>query len=122
FDVDSELIHFINSIFKLFDQNESAKAKLGDVFLFEEFRPSDVCLLLKVLVLFDRQKNDSSLDIMKAIPAKFLVVSFPTKSLGGVDKGMEENYRKMFYGLISGLPWNVSEVIFENELVFVVEK
>ena len=122
YDVDSELIKFINLVYKLLGQDGKATVKLGDVFLFDNYHQADVCLLLKVLVLFDRQQKDSSLNIMRAIPVRYLVVSFPTRTLAGIDKGMEGNYRNMFMKLVGNEDWDIFEIVFDNELVFIIDK
>lgn len=122
YDVDSQLIDFINWSLITVGLAPRAQVRLGDVFLFEEYQAADVCLLLKVLVLFERQQSDSALKILKKIPTRYLVISFPTKSLTGIAKGMEEHYRNYLLELIADMNWAVQELLLENELVFIVEK
>jgi len=120
YDVDRELIDFINLVFRE-SEIKRARVELGDIFE-ENFEPADVYLLLKVLVLFERQRKECTLEILQKIPAKFIVVSFPTKSLSGRDRGMKQNYQRMFHQLVAGQGWNVQEIYFANEIVFVVQK
>lgn len=121
FDVDEELIDFINNIYKLAGLDSKAKVSLGDV-LIDEYEEADIYLFLKVLTIFEHQQKGSSLKILKKVPCKWIVVSFPTKSLTGKDRGMKDFYRKFFQSLISGEDWNSEEILFDNEIVFVVEK
>ena len=51
-----------------------------------------IALLFKILPLLERQKAGSAMEIMNAVNAEYLVVSFPTRTLGGRNVGMEENY------------------------------
>jgi len=50
------------------------------------------------------------------------VVSFPVKTLGGKSKGMPANYERILYNLIRGKDWQVTKLLFETELVFVIYK
>lgn len=51
-----------------------------------------MALLFKILPLLERQKSGSAMNVMNAIDAEYLVISFPTRTLGGRNVGMEENY------------------------------
>lgn len=120
YDVDRELIDFMNLVFGELGI-DGAQVNLGDVFE-EKFERADMYLLLKVLVLFERQQKNYSLELLKKIPAKYIVVSFPTKSISGKDRGMKQNYQRMFRALIVDEPWQLSEIEFGNEIVFIVDK
>lgn len=120
-DVDTELINFLNAIFQTFGLEDRVSVQLGDV-LEEKYIPADMTLLLKVLVLFERQVDGVSLRILDKIPSRHLVVSFPTKSITGRERGMKAHYRKLFADLLGGRDWNSQELEFESELVFVVDK
>jgi hypothetical protein len=50
------------------------------------------------------------------------VVSFAVKSLGGREKGMVEHYQRQVSAWIEERGWAVDELVFETELVFVVER
>ena len=52
----------------------------------------DAALLLKLLPLLERQRSGAALDVMRAINADWLVVSFPTRTLGGRNVGMAAQY------------------------------
>jgi len=52
----------------------------------------DVALLFKLLPLLERQRTGAALDVMNAIDADFLAVSFPTRTLGGRNVGMAARY------------------------------
>jgi 16S rRNA (guanine(1405)-N(7))-methyltransferase len=121
FDVDKELIKFINNVFSLLGYAPKAKVRLGDV-LIGEFEESDITLLLKVLILFERQVSGVELEILRGIPSKYIVVSYPTQSISGRKKGMVEKYRSDFYKLIQDEGWLIREILFTNEIVFIIEK
>ena len=52
----------------------------------------DIALMLKLLPLLERQRGGAALDVMNAVNADWLVVSFPTRTLGGRNVGMAAQY------------------------------
>jgi len=52
----------------------------------------DVALLFKLLPLLERQRAGSAPEVMNTVNADWLVVSFPTRTLGGHNVGMATNY------------------------------
>lgn len=120
FDVDMGQIDFLNSVLAL-AKTKNAKVCLGDVFV-DSFKVAEMVLLLKVLPLFEHQVKGCSLSILKKMECKYLVVSFPTKSLSGKNKGMKEYYEQQFKDLIKSEHWSVKKLEFESELVFVIKK
>ncbi|MGB9597802.1 MAG: hypothetical protein ACPL7B_16070, partial [Candidatus Poribacteria bacterium] len=118
YDIDSDLIWFLNSIFKLFELN-NIEVKLGDV-LLDEFGYADVVFMLKLLPILEQQKKGSSLSVIKKQKCKYLIVSFPIKSLSGNEKGMIKFYSNWFKKTIEGENWKFREILFNTELVFVL--
>ena len=59
--------------------------------------------------------------LLDSLQAKYLLISFPAKSLGGRSKGMVQNYEALFEGWLEGRDWAVKRFEFENELAFLVE-
>ncbi len=52
----------------------------------------DMALLFKLLPLLERQRSGAALEVMDAVNADWLVVSFPTRTLGGRNVGMAAQY------------------------------
>ncbi len=119
-DIDKEQNDFLNRVFKIAKQKHF-QAKLGDI-LIDESPAADVIFLLKILPLLEHQQKGVSLDILKRMPAKFLVVSFPTATLGGKGRGMIDFYTNWFHDLVRNEPWQIEKIIFPSELVFVIKK
>ncbi len=80
----------------------------------------DVALVLKTLPCMEQQCKGGALLLLRSINAKHIVVSYPTKSLGGRNKGMLENYREQFHRLMGQCDYAVTELVFPNELFFVL--
>jgi hypothetical protein len=115
FDIDRELIDFLNNVFKLFDFN--GECRLGDVLLMD-FEVSDITFLFKLLPLLEKQE----LSVLDSISSEFIVVSYPTEFIFGKDIGMVDNYRGSFNSLVKDKGWSIDELLFDKELVFVVGK
>jgi len=84
--------------------------------------PADVALLLKTVPLLDRQDPGAAARLLRDLSAGHVVVSFPSRSLGG-RAGLERAYRARMDGLIGVLGARVSgstELRFASELVFVL--
>lgn len=118
YDIDNDLIWFLNSIFKFFELN-NIEAKLGDV-LVDDFDYADTVFMLKLLPILEQQKKGSSLSVMKRQKCKYLIVSFPIKSLSGNEKGMIQFYSNWFKKTIENEKWKFKEILFDTELVFVI--
>lgn len=81
----------------------------------------DAVFLFKTLSCIERQEKGSARKILdQALRARHVIVSFPLKSIGGRDKGMEENYTQFMEGLVSGKDINVKQLEFPNELIFLL--
>ena len=81
-----------------------------------------MALLFKILPLLERQRSGSALEILRRIDAEYLVVSFPTRTLGGRNVGMEENYSRW---MEQHLPENreiADRFTTENELFYILKE
>jgi 16S rRNA (guanine(1405)-N(7))-methyltransferase len=83
---------------------------------------ADVALLLKTVPCLEQQRSGAGLEVLDRIDAPYVVVSYPTRSLGGHGKGMARTYRAQFGALLAQRPWRAQEIEFSTELVFVIEK
>lgn len=62
---------------------------------------TDAALLMKLLPVLEQQKKGAALDVMLAIPAPTLIVTFPLKTLGGRSVGMEKHYSDWFESTVT---------------------
>ena len=119
YDIHEKRINFINTYFSL--QGLPPLAKVQDMSFHFPQEPADVALFLKELPRFERNYGKISLDLLDALKVRFLVVSFPTYSIRG-NRILTKHYRDFFHKLISGKGWSVTEIRFESELIFCVDK
>ncbi len=122
FDVDQEEIEFINSVFRLAGVQNQARVELGDILAGDFKSKSDLVFLLKVMPILEHQQKGCTLEILRKLKCKQVVVSYPTRSISGKDKGMVDFYRKQFTNLVRGEPWKIEKLVFDTELVFVIRK
>ena len=119
YDIHELRIDFINTFFSL--QGLPRLAKIQDVAICFPEETADVAFFLKELHRFEQNYNRRGLDLLEALRVRYLVVSFPTVSLHG-GRSLTDHYRHFFQQLIAGKKWPVTEIEFESELVFCVDK
>lgn len=84
--------------------------------------PFHIALLFKILPLLERQRAGAAMDVMRAVNAKYLVASFPTRTMGGRNVGMEAHYSEW---MEAHLPENravAARFATENELFYILEE
>ena len=81
-----------------------------------------VALLFKILPLLERQRSGSAMELMEQIDAEYLVVSFPTRTLGGRNVGMEKNYSAWMEAHVPGNRAIADRFTDENELFYILKE
>ena len=81
-----------------------------------------IALLFKILPLLDRQREGSAMAVLNAVNAKYLVVSFPTRTLGGRNVGMEDNYTAWMEAHMPENRTVAARFTTENELYYVLKE
>ena len=119
YDIHEKRINFINTYFSL--QGLPTLAKVQDMSFHFPQETADVALFLKELPRFERNYGKISLALLDALRVRYLVVTFPTCSIRG-NRVLTKHYRDFFYRLISRKGWSVTEIEFESELIFCVDK
>ena len=82
----------------------------------------DAALLFKILPLLDRQKAGSADRVLSEINAKNIVVSFPTRTLGGRNVGMAENYGRWMEAHLPDSRRVKAKFETANELFYILEE
>ena len=97
------------------------RAKVADVAATPPIQSVDLALVLKAIPCLEQIDKHAGERLLDSLQAKYIVISFPAKSLGGREKGMRENYEERFTQLTSGRGWRIQRFEFETELAFLVE-
>ena len=120
YDINQESCDLLNSFFT---QNKyQGIAKIMDLTTNVPEEPAEVGLILKFLALMTQQNNQETLELLKKLKVNYIVVSFPTKTLTGLNVGMMNNYKTKFNEIIKDNFSILSEIVFSNELVFIIKK
>lgn len=83
---------------------------------------ADVALVLKTLPVLEHVRRGAGRELLRGLQAPRLVVSFPTRSLGGRNVGMAATYAGQMRSIADGEGWRYETLEFTGELVFVVTK
>lgn len=83
---------------------------------------ADLALVLKTLPVLEQLRRGAGRELLRAVDAPALVVSFPTRSLGGRDVGMAATYGAQMRAIADGEGWPYEALTFPGELVFLVRK
>jgi len=99
------------------------ESRLADVAVDLPEGRFDIAYALKLLPTLERQGDGLAAALLRRVDARWIIVSYPTASLSGRDRGMARNYRDQFERLIAGEAWRVVEIeLLPGELVFVVDR
>lgn len=121
YDIYSEEVEFLNDYISSHFYNVIFKADVRDIFE-PDTNEYDVAFLFKLLPVLEEQSRNCTQYLLENIKAKFIVVSFPTKSLSGKDVGMDTFYTERFEKLLKEMQWHFEKIVFENEIVYVTSK
>ncbi|WP_322488572.1 16S rRNA methyltransferase [Chloroflexus sp.] len=120
YDIDTALSGFIRAALPLL--GVQGEANTCDLAAGPPPVAADVVLVLKTLPLLEQQRRGAGADLLRAIQAPRLVVSFPTLSLGGRNVGMATTYRGYMDALAAAEGWSPRVIELPNELVFVIDR
>jgi 16S rRNA (guanine(1405)-N(7))-methyltransferase len=119
YDVDRQLLDIVSGCLDLL--GIPCRAASRDLIAAPPDDACDVALLLKTVPNLDQQHPDAAARVLSVIRARHIVISFPTRSLGGRGKGMARTYRQRFADLLDETSLaRAGEFEFDGELVFVV--
>jgi len=119
-DMYADMVQFVDEFIKLLPLD--GQAQVCDVVSAPPDTPVDLALVLKAIPCLEQIDQQAGTRLLDGIKARYLVLSFPAKSLGGRRKGMVENYQARFEELAEGRSWKVlARLEYETELAFVVK-
>ena len=119
YDIHEPRIQFINHYFRL--EGLEPLARVQDVAMQFPQEKADVALFLKEMPRFTRNYGDLGRPLLQALNVRWLVISFPSVSTHG-GRSLTSRYRDFMHQLIDGLPWSLTEQLFDGELVFIIDK
>jgi 16S rRNA (guanine(1405)-N(7))-methyltransferase len=121
-DIDMRLIAFINTFFNYLKRPYKAQC-LDILCSLPETEPeADVVFILKTLPCLEQQEKGAGERILKALKAKHVVISFPSKSLTGKEKGMANYFDRFILDILERLSLDHFKLEYPNEVFYVAQK
>lgn len=115
-DVHGGLVKFISWFMD--DLHYPGEARVADLLTEPGPAGSDVILLLKTLPCLEQIDADAGRRLLASLDAPYIVVTYPTATLGGRNVGMTSFYRDRFHAIVPAGRFAVEEIVFRSELVF----
>jgi len=129
-ELNAEDVKFLNRYFDLMESQglygKAIQQNLADIMvneeIFKSFPQCDVALLFKLLDSIKIAGKSKNFDekILTKVPAKWLVVSFATKTIGA--KVMRVVKRDWLEKLCERHGWEFKRLDYENEIFYVIKK
>jgi 16S rRNA (guanine(1405)-N(7))-methyltransferase len=120
YDIYADLVDFLNAFIELVAVDGHAEVR--DVLFNPPKRKGDLALILKTVPCFDQINTRAVPKMLEQVNVDNLVISFPVKSLGGIEKMMVKNYTERFDKIACEKDWDIKKMLFKTELVFLVSK
>ncbi len=119
YDIHEPRIAFINHYFQL--EGLAPLAKIQDVAMQFPQERADVALFLKEMPRFERNYHGKGRPLLEALNVNYIVLSYPAISTHG-GRNLTKRYREFMNQLIAGHDWPLTELLFADELVCIVDK
>ncbi|MCL2571186.1 MAG: hypothetical protein FWE11_02185 [Defluviitaleaceae bacterium] len=94
YDIDTRVADLLNRFFLYEDL--PPKAKCADLAVEIPKDTADLALMCKLIPVLESQATGSGFLLARSLNVKHLLITYPLKSLGGREKGMEKNYTAAF--------------------------
>lgn len=96
-------------------------AEKRDILVNPPKEKADVVFFFKEAHRFEQRQHGCNRAFWESLNVRYLLVSLPTANLTG-SRTMVEGQRILVERTISGLPWKLSEILFDTEIVFCIDK
>jgi len=119
-DVVDPMIAFLNDFFTLLKQPGSAFS--CNLLQSIPQQQVQVAFMLKLLPILDQVNPDASATLLDQVRADHLLISYPSKSLGGRSKGMKQTYAEHLDRITQGRKFEIRSFDFPNETVYLLSR
>lgn len=119
YEIHQQRVDFLNHYLAL--QGVEGGAFMRDILVAPPEEGGDVALLLKELHRMEKRRRGIVLPLLDALDVSWIVLSSPTRSRTGRHTVVEA-YRQQVHAMLADRPWPITEIEFENEWVYCVEK
>jgi len=123
YDIDLRTKGLLNKFFALLGLPQHADC--ADLAVETPTENADLTFMLKLVPVLEAQSPGRGFALANALNTRFLVISYPLKSLGGREKGMEKNYSAAFENALENKFLNnftlIEKKIVGCELIFILK-
>lgn len=98
------------------------RAECADILTEREYPQAELSLMMKLLPLLERQQAGYAARFMRNCTSRHALVSFPTKTLGGRNVGMAEQYARWMEQNAPDTHREIARYTQGDELVFLFER
>jgi len=119
YDIHRPRVNLINQF--LIKMGLQPLGQVSDILLNPPEVEADVAFLFKEAHRMEQRRRGCNLPLWKALKVRHLLVSLPASSLSG-QHDLAERQRHLVHTIMGEMPWQVTEMIFGNEMVFCIEK
>lgn len=119
-DIHAGCAHLVNECAAFFKWNTRARAQ--DLILNPPDEEADVTLMMKLLPVLETQKAGSAKALIESVKSRYMLITFPTQTLGGKKVGMEKHYTEWFESRIPENLRVIDRFVIGNELAYTLER
>ena len=94
YDIDTRVAELLNRFFTCL--NLPPLAKCEDLAVHTPPHQADIALMCKLLPVLEAQAAGSGYKLIRGLNTRYLLITYPLKSLGGREKGMSQHYAATF--------------------------
>ncbi len=117
-DIYADMMAFLQKAFPLLGVHGDAECR--DVITHPPTQSVDLALILKTLPVLDQVDKTAVSRLFDNLQARYILITFPVRSLGGRNKGMAANYAAQFDEWVNGRLWQYQRFEFTTELAFLI--
>jgi 16S rRNA (guanine(1405)-N(7))-methyltransferase len=120
YDIDRDMVQLVGAYFRL--EGIAGEAIHRDVLCSPPTLRADVALLLKMFHCLEHRRKGAGWEVVSAVPARVVAVSFPSRNLAGRSSDIAANYREGIRASAAQAGWGCEEMSFPGETVLLVTK
>ena len=119
YDLNRPRLALIHRFFTLLGMQ--AYGEVRDILLTPPVETAHVAFFFKEAHRFEQRQKGCNLAFWQALNVHYLLVSLPTASLSGRHNLLDQQ-RRLVYSTCQAQPWQISEILFDSEIVFCIDK
>lgn len=104
------------------ERSGTASCECGDLLCGMPEGEYSLALAFKLLPVLENQRNGSAVQLLNSVQARYIAVSFPTRTLGGRNVGMEKHYGEWMESHLPEKLEIAGRFISENELFYILKE